>query len=192
MTATAIKQMDSTSAMVRNCETLSEDAVRFLTENGVGFDNVGFDAVGIGFICRKAFYDALVDVEDNSEIAPETDWMNIFNTEFEQQILPDYVFMSIHPEVYNYLMDEEVIDEFEEKRTVDGIVKFDDFMKGLRSLGFDDYFITSNGTKIHNFQECMKEIKRNGTTEIGFYIKGDLYKDYEDDSENNNNSSFHM
>ena len=73
MTATAIKQMDSTSAMVRNCETLSEDAVRFLTENGVGFDNIGFGALGIGFICRKAFYDALVDVEDNSEIAPETD-----------------------------------------------------------------------------------------------------------------------
>lgn len=170
MLSNEILSQEKTDEVAKQCESLIEKAVRYLTTNDIPFDQLTISS-NMGLICRQDYFEEL-----KKGAAEEWDAiMKKIDTKILPKIVPVSFFINeIATGTEDWDIDSFIIEKglsypdlFKEK--VSGIVNWEKFVIQMKALGYNINFL-NYGDKA-SFDDYVETVKQNGfDTEIDVNI----------------------
>lgn len=165
MLSNEILSQEKTDEVVKQCESLIEKAVRYLTMNDIPFDQLTITS-DFGFICRQDYFEELKKVFQKGSIEE----MIAIEKKIDTKILPKIVPVSFSInetatgtedcDTGSFIVEEGLSypDLFKEK--VSGIVNWEKFVIQMKALGYNINFLNYGDET--SFDDYVETVKQNG------------------------------
>lgn len=160
MLSSEISSQEKTDEVVKQCESLIEKAVRYLTMNDIPFDQLAISS-DVGLICKQDYLEELKKVtSENWDVAMK---------KMDIKILPKIVPVSFYInttdtgtedwDIESFLIEEKLDYPNLFKEKVSGIVDWEKFAVQMKALGYNiDFCNYGDETSFDDYVEAIKQL----------------------------------